>query len=85
MGHEPATSPITIRAAKEMVSEIDSIANALDRSRNYVINQALQQYLEANAWQVERIKEGIADARAGRVHPADDVHAEIAAKHGFGR
>ena len=85
MGHEPATSPITIRAAKEMVSEIDSIAHALDRSRNYVINQALQQYLEANAWQVERIKEGIADARAGRVHPAVDVHAEIAAKHGFGR
>ncbi|WP_297775859.1 ribbon-helix-helix protein, CopG family [uncultured Roseovarius sp.] len=83
MGHEPATSPITIRAAKEMVSEIDSIAHALARSRNYVINQALQQYLEANAWQVERIKEGIADARADRVHPAEDVHDEIAAKHGF--
>lgn len=85
MAHEPANFPITIRAAKEMVSEIDAIAHALDRSRNYVINQALQQYLEANAWRFERIKEGIADARAGRVRPADEVHAEIAAKHGFGR
>ena len=84
MGREPATLSITIRAAKEMVSEIDAIAHALGRSRNCVITQALQQYLEVNAWQVERIKEGIADARAARVHPADDVHALIAAKRDFG-
>lgn len=83
MGHEPATSPITIRTAKEVVSEIDALASALDRSRNYVINQALQQYLEANAWQVERIKAGLADAEAGRTVPAVNVHAEIAAKHGW--
>ena len=68
-----------------MLSEIDAIAHAIDRSRNYVINQALWQYLEANAWQLQRINEGIADARAGRIHLADEVHAKIRAKHGFGR
>lgn len=83
MGHEPATSPITIRTAKEVVSEIDALASALDRSRNYVINQALQHYLEANAWQVERVKAGLADIEAGRVLLAKDVHAGIAAKHGW--
>lgn len=82
MASQP-TEAITIRTAK--VSEIDALATAMDRSRNYVVNQAIEQYLEANAWQVERIKEGIAAAREGRTLPADDVLAGIAAKHGWSR
>jgi predicted transcriptional regulator len=79
------TEPITIRTSKETVDEIDALATAMDRSRNYVINQALRQYLEANAWQVQRIEEGLAAAREGRVRPAEDVFADIAAKHGWRR
>jgi predicted transcriptional regulator len=85
MSHEPATAPITIRAAKETVSEIDALAAAMDRSRNYIVNQAVQQYLATNAWQIERIKAGIAAAREDRVRPADDVFADIAGKHGWSR
>jgi predicted transcriptional regulator len=77
------SEPITIRTAK--VSEIDALANAMDRSRNYIVNQAIEQYLEANAWQMERIAAGIAAAREGRVMPADEVFDGIAAKHGWSR
>lgn len=81
---QPAVSePITIRTAK--VSEIDALASAMDRSRNYVVNQAIEQYLEANAWQMERIASGIAAAREGKVIPADEIFAGIAAKHGWSR
>ncbi|MCK6453981.1 MAG: ribbon-helix-helix protein, CopG family [Alphaproteobacteria bacterium] len=79
------TEPITIRAAKNVVSEIDALAAAMDRSRNYVVNEALEQYLAANAWQIERIKAGIDAAREGRVRPAEDVFADIAAKHRWKR
>lgn len=85
MTQQTATAPITVRADKQMVNAIDALAGAMDRSRNYIVNQAIQQYLDANAWQVERIKEGLADAKAGRVFPADEVLAEIAAKHGWQR
>lgn len=77
------TQPITVRTAK--VADIDKLAAAMDRSRNYVINQAIEQYLEANAWQIERIKEGVAAARDGRTLPADDVFSAIAAKHDWSR
>lgn len=77
------TQPITIRTAK--VADIDKLAAAMDRSRNYVINQAIEQYLEANAWQIERIKEGVAAARDGRTLPADDVFSAIATKHDWSR
>jgi predicted transcriptional regulator len=83
MPQRAASEPITIRTAK--VAEIDALAGAMDRSRNYVVNQAIEQYLEANAWQMERISDGIVAARDGKVAPAGEVFAGIAAKHGWSR
>lgn len=83
MPQRAPSEPITIRTDK--VAEIDALAGAMDRSRNYIVNQAIEQYLEANRWQLERIKDGIAAARDGKVAPAGDVFAAIAAKHGWSR
>ena len=77
------SEPITVRAGTQMVAEIDALAAAMDRSRNYVVVQALEHYLAANAWQVDRIREGIAAAAAGQVEPAEEVFAAIAARHGW--
>ena len=66
-------------------AEIDALAGAMDRSRNYIVNQAIEQYLEANTWQMERIRDGIAATREGKVAPAGEVFAGIAAKHGWSR
>lgn len=83
MPQRAASEPITIRTAK--VAEIDALAGAMDRSRNYIVNQAIEQYLEANTWQMERIRDGIAAARDGKVASAGEVFAGIAAKHGWSR
>ena len=85
MSENSPTAPMSIRAAKDVVSQIDALAVAMDRSRNYVVNQALRQYLETNAWQLARIKKGIAAARKGRMRPADEVFADIAARRGWRR
>lgn len=77
------TEPITVRTSK--VAEIDALAAVMDRSRNYIVNQAIEQYLEAHSWQIERIGEGLAAAREGRVRSADEVFDKIAAKHGWKR
>ncbi|WBQ11854.1 ribbon-helix-helix protein, CopG family [Hyphomonadaceae bacterium BL14] len=75
------SEPITVRTAK--VAEIDALASAMDRSRNYIVNQAIDQYLEANVWQMELIAEGIAAAREGKIIPAEEAFARIEAKHGW--
>lgn len=85
MANDSPTEPITVRAAKETIAEIDAIADATDRSRNYVINQALRQYVEFNARQIAKIKEGIAAMEAGDVVDADVVFADIRKRHGLGR
>lgn len=78
-----SSEPITVRTSKEMIARIDALAASMDRSRNYLVGQALEEYLERNAWQIERIEAGLADLRAGRVIPAEDVFREIGEKHGW--
>jgi predicted transcriptional regulator len=49
----------------------------MDRSRNWIIEEAIRQYVEAQAWQVEGIKEAMAsfDRNEGIDH--EDVMAEM--------
>ena len=49
------------------------MAGSLDRSRNYLVNQAIKEYLETHAWQVEKITQGIASADRGELVAHDDV------------
>ena len=60
------TEAFSVRTDPKKVRKLDKLARQQDRSRNYLVNQAIDQYLELLAWQDERIKEGIRAADAGR-------------------
>jgi predicted transcriptional regulator len=72
-----ATEAFTIRAETEIVHKLDDLAGSLDRSRNYLVNQAIKEYLETHAWQVEKITQGIAAAERGELVAHDDVMREM--------
>jgi predicted transcriptional regulator len=63
---EMGTEAFSVRADSKKVKQLDKIAKQQDRSRNYVVNQAIDQLLELQEWQIERVKEGIAAADQGR-------------------
>ena len=60
------TEAFSVRTDPRKVRKLDKLAKQQDRSRNYLVNQAIDQYLELLACQDERIKEGIKAANAGR-------------------
>ncbi len=60
------TEAFTIRSYSKKVKQLDRLARQMDRSRNYLVNQAINLFLEVNAWQIERTKEGIKAAEEGR-------------------
>jgi len=60
------TEAFSVRADPKKVRKLDKLAAQQDRSRNYLVNQAIDQYLDLLAWQDERIKEGIKAADVGR-------------------
>ena len=60
------TEAFTVRSDSKKVKQLDKLASQMDRSRNYLVNQAIDQLLEIHAWQIERTKEGIKAAHEGR-------------------
>lgn len=70
-----ATTAISIRLSEEMRQQLDGLAGIVGRSRNHVIVDALQRYLQDEAWQLEEIRAGIAEADAGDFATPDEVAA----------
>jgi len=72
-----ATEAFTVRAESNIVHQLDHIAGSLDRSRNYLVNQAIQEYLETHSWQIEKITQGIEAADRGELVEHDQVMQEM--------
>ena len=73
------TGPNTIRTSKDIVTQIDTLAADMDRSRSYVVNQAIQQYLAYHQVLQKKIERGLDDAKEGRLTASDEVMKEIRA------
>jgi predicted transcriptional regulator len=72
-----AKSTITVRVEDDTRSQLDALAEALDRDRSYVVNQALDAYLDTYRWQVDHIKQGIREADAGKFVDEREVRKVI--------
>ena len=58
---------ISFRLESAKVAALDALAGSLDRDRSYLLNEAVQAYLDLQQWQLDEIHAGLADADAGRV------------------
>ena len=56
------TEAFTVRTEPDIVHQLDHMAELLDRSRNYIVNQALKEYLWRHAKKSERNNPGQAVA-----------------------
>jgi len=68
---------ITIRTESDTVEKISSIAQAMDRSRNWVIEDALKQYIDQQAWYLEGIQQAQKSLGAGQGIPHEEIMLEI--------
>ena len=69
---QPAKQTITFRTDLETRDRLDKVADSMDRDRSYILNQAIQIYLEIYNWQVEHIEEGQKQARNGEFVPEQE-------------
>jgi len=56
---------ITFRTEAKKRIALDEVAEALDRDRSFVLNQAIDNYLDIYQWQVGHIRQGRRQARKG--------------------
>jgi len=70
-----ATTTITVRVPEALRAEIEALAAAMGRNRQYVALEALRRYVAVETWQVARIVEGIRAADAGEFATEEEVEA----------
>jgi RHH-type transcriptional regulator, rel operon repressor / antitoxin RelB len=61
----PKDSAPTMLIRPELLTSLDELAEATQRSRTELAEEALQQYLEVQRWQIEGIREAIDEADRG--------------------
>jgi predicted transcriptional regulator len=64
-----------VRVRPEVLENIDQIAGVIGRSRNWVLNEALENYLDLQKWQLDLIKERRAEAEQQNAEFID--HTEV--------
>src|SRR5271163_2363292 len=64
---------ISFRAVAEKIDSLDSLAAAQDRSRSYLINEAITNYIELHAYQDALVRKGLEEMRQGRVVSHEEV------------
>jgi predicted transcriptional regulator len=66
---------ISFRLESDKRKALDAVATALDRDRSYILNQAIDAYLDVHRWQIEHIREGLRQADAGEFASDAEVTA----------
>lgn len=58
-------APFTVRLDESTLNALDHLAQKTDRSRNWLISRAVEDFVTLNAWQLGKIEAGIAAADRG--------------------
>lgn len=69
------TVSTSFRVSKDKIERIDAIATSMGRSRNWLLNKALDDILDHQAWFVAEVQKGIAAADKGEFASPEEVTA----------
>jgi predicted transcriptional regulator len=58
-------APFTVRLDESTLNALDHLAEKTDRSRNWLVVRAIEDFVALNAWQLSKIEAGIAAADRG--------------------
>lgn len=63
----------TVRMDDKLLQQVDGIAKSQSRSRSWVINQALERFVNYEDWFQLEVSEGLAEVTRGEVATEDEV------------
>lgn len=65
---------VSVRMPAQTRKKLASIAKGMDRSQNWLVNEAIENYLSVYDWQKEEIRKAVAEAdRGGKFYSASEV------------
>jgi predicted transcriptional regulator len=67
------TKTVSFRTEARKVKALDSLATSQKRDRSYLLNEAIDQYLDLQRYHIQLIEEGIRQADAGELLDHEQV------------
>lgn len=67
---------VSFRLDAAKVAALDELGKAQARDRTFLLNEAVDAYLDVQRWQLAHIKEGIRQADSGMGNPHEEVVAK---------
>lgn len=76
---KPSTEkPMTVRLPADLAGQLEKLTKATGRNKSSITVAALRDYIEAEAWQIQDIEQGIEEADRGEFASADEVNSFFA-------
>jgi predicted transcriptional regulator len=72
-------APFTVRLDESTLNALDHLAKKTERSRNWLVSRAVEDFVALNAWQLDKIEAGIKAADHG-AFASDEEVARVRAK-----
>ncbi len=66
---------MSMRLPKELATQLGNLAEATGRTKSFLAVQALQEFVEREAWQVAEIKQALVEADAGEFATEEELAA----------
>lgn len=64
---------ISFRIDQKKAKKLEALAKATDRPKSWLLEQALDEYLQTQAWQISHVKEALAHAGPGETIEHDKM------------
>ena len=71
----PETSILSVRLDTETKERLDELARSTRRSKSFLAAQAIEAFIEEEAWQIAEIEKAIVEADAGNFATPAEVKA----------
>ena len=60
------TSTVSARLDPNTLKKLDNLSKATQRSKSFLVAEAVQKYIDDQEWQIQAIEEGIKEADKGQ-------------------
>lgn len=71
------SSVLTLRVSAKTKSQLEKLAAATNRSKSFLASEALERYLELEAWLIKEIKQALKEADSGEFASDKDLAKAI--------
>ena len=68
-----ATEHLSLRIPSTTKQRLEELANATGRTKAFLALDAIEKYLEVEAWQISAIKDGINDIQNNETYSLDEI------------